>query len=77
MQDRNFKPSWPYPISIGLRCVDILQNELLYNDIKEARGLADIDFYAPSVRIIDTFEYDPKKILLAIEQGYHTSNYKL
>ena len=76
-----WKLKWPYNLGVGLRCTDILQAELYANDIgifidplMSARVEAlypgvKFEVYAPDVRIIETFEYDPVKIRLAIEQG--------
>jgi len=76
--DQNWKMKWPYLLEVGLRCTDILQAEVYANDIESiideqkalGEGLgAQIEVYAPDVRIIDTFEYDPVKIRMAIDQG--------
>jgi len=74
----SYKPSWPYLVSHGLRAVDILQSEILWNDLSRIMDRnkyekkISLEVYAPDVRIIDTFEYDPKKIRAAIEQGENT-----
>jgi predicted acylesterase/phospholipase RssA len=69
-------PKWPYLIDIGLRCTDILQSEVLYGDLLRCflkfRDNVKLEIYAPSTRIIDTFEYCPEKIAAAIEQGYNS-----
>ena len=74
-----YKPSWPYLVSHGLRAVDILQSEILWNDLSRVmdrnkyQKKVSLEVYAPDVRIIDTFEYDPEKIRAAIEQGKNTA----
>jgi NTE family protein len=72
MQDRNFKLRWPYLVNMGIRASDILQNEVLHGDLLHRYTGIDLIRYAPDERIIDTFEYDPAKIRLAIDQGYRT-----
>lgn len=79
--DQKWTSTWPHLLNIGLRCTDILQAEVYGNDvlsiIDEQKALGDaarvqIEMYAPDVRIIDTFEYDPAKIRMAIDQGRRT-----
>jgi NTE family protein len=72
-RDIGYKPKWPYLVDIGLRCTDILQSEILYGDLVRALDSGiEFEIYAPDIRIIDTFEYDPEKIRQAIDQGYNT-----
>lgn len=71
------KPSWPYMVSRGLRAIDIMEHEVFLGDIEkclEYNNLPDkrkieLKVIAPEVRIIDTLEFDPKKIRDAIAQG--------
>mgnify|MGYP000505794534 CR=1 FL=1 len=72
-RDEGYKTKWPYLIDIGLRCTDILQAEVLYGDLMRCfyrfgDGVI-LEVYAPTQRIIETFEYEPAKIAAAIEQG--------
>lgn len=66
-RDEYKKISWPYLVDIGLRCTDILQAEVLYGDLlrcfyRFGDGVQ-LEVYAPDVRIIDTFQYDPEKFV--------------
>lgn len=73
-RDIGYKIKWPYLLDIGLRCTDILQAEVLYGDLMRCfyrfNDGVTLEIYAPSKRIIDTFEYNPEKIQAAIEQGF-------
>lgn len=74
---QGFRPSWPKLVSLGLRANDLLQREVFTNDIRvpPVPGLK-ISMFSPKKRIIDTFEFDPKKIRAAIAQGYQTEGVK-
>lgn len=75
------KISWPYLVDIGIRSTDILQAEVLYGDLircfYQFGDKIQLEVYAPEIRIIDTFEYNPAKISAAIEQGFRTAKTKI
>lgn len=73
VNEQDYKPKWPYLVDIGIRATDILQNEVLAGDLSVEYPGVQLIRYAPDVRIIDTFDYDPAKIKAAIEQGYQTN----
>lgn len=67
-----FKKTWPYQVSVGLRAIDILEYEVFTNDIE---GCLDeikskLTIYAPDKLLIDTLDFDPEKIKIVKTQGY-------
>lgn len=67
-------PSWPYKsIKIGLAATEWLQREIFCDDIATLGLTANIKIIGPEKRIIDTFEFNPQKIAVAIAQGYNTA----
>lgn len=63
-----WKESWPYILDIGLRAVDILEHEVFLNDLKHCKRIVKV--YTPKKLMIDTLEFDPKKIAAVIDYGY-------
>lgn len=67
----------PIIVSLSMRALDIMEHEVFLNDIDLCRernkidGYQKIDLhvYAPDRLLIDTLEFDPKKIREAIQQG--------
>lgn len=77
---QTWNPKTPLMASLSLRALDIMEHEVFMNDIELCRdrnkieGYKKIDLhvYAPDRLIIDTLEFDPKKISEAIQQGRGT-----
>lgn len=67
-------PSWPYKsLKVGLAATEWLQREIFCDDTSTLGLNAKIRIITPAKRIIDTFEFSPQKIAVAIAQGYNTA----
>jgi predicted patatin/cPLA2 family phospholipase len=72
-----WKPTWPYPLSYGLRAIDIMEQEMMLDDIRECLAKNErpgyqkinLKVYSPKILLMDTIEFDPNKIRNAIQAG--------
>jgi len=68
-------------LKIGMRTIDVISHEVYVDDIwccirKNCDPMykkIDLEVYAPKKLLIDTLEFDPKKIREAINQGYFSA----
>lgn len=74
----SWEKSWPHMVSYGLRAIDIMEQEVFYEDMKLCRQRnneegwkkIDLQVLAPAKFLYETLEFDPKKLAAALKQGY-------
>lgn len=63
-----WKPTFPKILSTGLRAIEIMQEEISWNDIKRECG---VKIYSPDYELMPVLDFDPLKIHNAFEHGYN------
>jgi len=79
---KGWNRAWPVPLFVGLRSLEIIEQEVFWNDINKCleynkrsdKKKIELELYAPNKPVLDTLDFEPKKIRAGIEQGFRARN---